>query len=313
MGVYFALLEPGDTILGMDLAHGGHLTHGALVSFSGRFFNFAHYGVKKETGMIDYDQAEELAKTHRPKMIVAGASAYPRIIDFPKFAKIAESVGAWFMVDMAHIAGLVAANVHPSPVPFADVVTSTTHKTLRGARGGLILATSEAGVKIDKQIFPGIQGGPLMHIIAGKAIAFKEAMTDSFQTYQENIVKNARALAKYLLDHGIDLVSGGTDNHMVLLDLRNLDITGKDAADKLELAGITANKNAVPFDEQPRTVTSGIRLGTPAITTRGMGETEMEIVGEVVVDVLKNIGQESAIQRARQKTLALCERFPIYR
>nr|WP_041281080.1 serine hydroxymethyltransferase [Desulfosudis oleivorans] len=314
MAVYFALLSPGDTGLGMDLAHGGHLTHGSPVSFSGRLFDFKHYGVKKETGTIDYDQVADLAKTHRPKMIIAGASAYPRTLDFEKFAQIAASVEACLVVDMAHIAGLVAAGVHPSPVPHADVVTSTTHKTLRGPRGGLILsARADFGKALNKEIFPGIQGGPLMHVIAAKAVAFGEALTDGFVAYQQQVVKNARALAAHLMEQGIELVSGGTDNHMMLADLRNISVTGKAAETALERAGLTLNKNAVPFDTENPTVTSGVRIGTPVMTTRGMKEPEMAVVAGLIVNVLKNISNDTVIQATRKRVMELCEAFPIYR
>ncbi len=312
MAVYFALLEPGDTILGMDLAHGGHLTHGAAVSFSGRFFNFVHYGVEKDTGIIDYDRLLHLAETHKPRLIVAGASAYPRIIDFEAFRRIADAVGAYLMVDMAHIAGLVAGGVHPSPVPAAHVVTSTTHKTLRGPRGGLILSTEELGKKINKEIFPGIQGGPLMHVIAAKAVAFKEALSDGFKQYQRQTVANAKALASVLMDNGFSLVSGGTDNHMMLADLRNMNLTGKKAESLLEQAGITVNKNAVPFDTQSPLITSGIRIGTPTITTRGMKETEMAQIGTNISTVLKKPDDERIIRAVRQEVLDLCSRFPLF-
>jgi len=269
MAVYFALLNPGDTILGMNLSHGGHLTHGSPASFSGRLFKFVHYGVREDNGRIDYDELASIAKENRPKMIVAGASAYPRTIDFEAFAQIAKSVNAYFMVDMAHIAGLVAADIHPSPITFADVVTSTTHKTLRGPRGGLILASKTGEFdKINRQIFPGIQGGPLMHVIAAKAVAFKEALAESFKTYQLQVVKNAKILAENLIKEDIKLVSGGTDNHMMLLDLRDLNITGKDAEKVLGRAGITVNKNSIPFEKRSPFVTSGVRIGTPAVTTR---------------------------------------------
>lgn len=312
MAVYFALLDPGDTILGMDLAHGGHLTHGSPASFSGRIFNFGHYGVGPETGTIDYDRVRQLAAEHQPKMIVAGASAYPRVIDFETLAEIAGSVGALFMVDMAHIAGLVAADVHPSPVPFADVVTSTTHKTLRGPRGGLILAKSHHGAAISKQVFPGIQGGPLMHVIAAKAVAFREALSDSFRAYQRDIVTNAAAMAQGLLDGGVDLVSGGTDNHMMLADLTNLDITGKDAEASLGRAGITVNKNSIPFETRSPFVTSGIRLGTPAITSRGMQADQMGTIAGLIADVLKAPEDESRIKAAREQVKTLCREFPLY-
>jgi len=312
MAVYFALLEPGDTVLGMDLAHGGHLTHGSPASFSGRLFNFVHYGVGPDTGTIDYDRVRQLAKEHQPKMVVAGASAYPRVIDFESLAEIAGSVGALFMVDMAHIAGLVAADVHPSPVPFADVVTSTTHKTLRGPRGGLILAKSAHGAAISKQVFPGIQGGPLMHVIAAKAVAFREALSDTFRAYQRDIVTNAAALAAGLLAGGVDLISGGTDNHMMLADLTNLNFTGKDAEALLGRAGITVNKNAIPFETRSPFVTSGIRLGTPAITSRGMQADEMRTIAGLIADVLKAPDDEDRVTSAREQVKALCREFPLY-
>ena len=312
MAIYFAFLEPGDTVLGMNLAHGGHLTHGSPVSFSGRLFNFISYGVKEETGTIDYDELERLAAEHHPKMIVAGASAYPRIIDFERFRQIASAVGAYLMVDMAHIAGLVAAGLHPSPVPFADVVASTTHKTLRGPRGGLILARSDYGDQLNKQIFPGIQGGPLMHVIAAKAVAFKEALTAEFTDYQMNVIKNAKALAGRLMEKGLTLVSDGTDNHMMLVDLRNHAITGKEAEGVLGQAGITVNKNAIPFDPQSPLITSGIRIGTPAVTTRGMRELEMITIAELIADALENRGREEALQRIRNTAGELCGAFPLY-
>ena len=313
MAVYFSLLKPGDAILGMKLSHGGHLTHGSPFNFSGKWFNFVHYGLRKETGMIDYQAVADLAWKHRPKLIVAGASAYPRIIDFAAFRQIAQSVNAHLMVDMAHIAGLVAAGLHPSPVPAADVVTSTTHKTLRGPRGGLILAKSDLGEKIDKEIFPGIQGGPLMHVIAAKALAFKEALDPSFKTYQMDVVKNAGALARRLVEGGMDLVSGGTDNHMMLVDLGNLGLTGKDAESLLGRAGITVNKNAIPFETRSPAVTSGIRIGTPAVTSRGMKEPEMTLIASLITDVLKNPADEAAIRRSRETVREICNAFPIYR
>lgn len=312
MAVYFALLNLGDTILGMNLSHGGHLTHGSPASFSGRFFNFVHYGVGCDTGTIDYNELGQLAEKHRPKMIVAGASAYPRILDFKAFAEISESVGAYLMVDMAHIAGLVAAGEHPSPVPFADIITATTHKTLRGPRGGLILAKAQFGEKLNKEIFPGIQGGPLMHVIAAKAVCFKEALCESFRQYQAGTVKNAKTMAKKLMDEGINLVSGGTDNHMMLVDLRNLNITGKEAENLLGQAGITVNKNSIPFDTLSPFVTSGIRIGTPSLTTRGMKEAEMETIAKLIVELLKNRNDESLIKRTGEKVQKLCEAFPIY-
>ncbi len=311
MAVYFALLKPGDTILGMNLAHGGHLTHGSPVSFSGRLFNFIHYGLKKDTGTIDYDKVADLAKKHKPKMIVAGASAYPRIIDFKAFSHVAKEIDAYLMVDMAHIAGLVAAGLHPSPVPHSDVVTSTTHKTLRGPRGGLILAKEEYAGPIGKQIFPGIQGGPLMHVIAAKALAFKEASSGSFKDYQENIVRNAKALAKRLVQHGFELVSGGTDNHMMLVDLTSLEITGKDAENFLGRAGITVNKNSIPFETRPPHITSGVRIGTPAVTSRGMKTGEMKEIADFIADVLKN-PKDDIIKKVRGRVGELCREFPIY-
>ncbi|MGB5157304.1 serine hydroxymethyltransferase [Desulfobacterium sp. N47] len=312
MAVYFALLKPGDRILGMNLSHGGHLTHGSPASFSGRLFNFVHYGVGRDTGIIDYDEIDQLAKKHRPKMIVAGASAYPRILDFKAFAEISESVGAYLMVDMAHIAGLVAAGEHPSPVPFADIITATTHKTLRGPRGGLILAREQFGEKLNKEIFPGIQGGPLMHVIAAKAVCFKEALSESFRYYQSCVIKNAKTMAGILMEGGINLVSGGTDNHMMLVDLRNLNVTGKEAENVLGRAGITVNKNSIPFDTLSPFITSGIRIGTPSLTTRGMKEAQMETIAKLIVDLLKNTKDESLIKRTGEKVQKLCEEFPIY-
>jgi glycine hydroxymethyltransferase len=313
MAIYFSFLEPGDTIMGMDLSHGGHLTHGSPVNFSGKLFHSCFYGVDRDTGTIDYEILESLAKACRPKMIIAGASAYPRTIDFESFARIAKEVGAYLMVDMAHIAGLVAAEVHPSPVPYADFVTSTTHKTLRGPRGGLILTAREAfGKKINREIFPGIQGGPLMHVIAAKAVAFKEALSPEFKTYQRQVIKNAKVLAQKLMDAGIHLVSGGTDNHLMLLDLTNLDVTGKDAEETLDKAGITVNKNTIPFETKSPVVTSGIRIGTPTITTRGMKEPEMETIAEVIVKVLTNMHDEDVLSHVRKKVQELCDAFPTY-
>jgi glycine hydroxymethyltransferase len=312
MAAYLALLEPGDTILGMDLAHGGHLTHGAKVSFSGRLFRFVHYGVDRQTETIDYDQVAQLATRHRPKMIVAGASAYPRFINFKALADIAQSIDALLMVDMAHIAGLVAAGVHPSPIPHSDVVTSTTHKTLRGPRGGLILAREAYGRKINSQVFPGIQGGPLMHIIAAKAVAFKEALATPFKVYQKNVVTNAAGLADSLNDHGVDLVSGGTDNHLLLVNLTRLNVTGRDAEMALGRAGITVNKNAIPFDTQSPRVTSGIRIGTPYVTSRGMKIDQMKDIGRLIADVLRNPENGSLIKKTREQVQALCDAFPLY-
>ncbi len=312
MAVYFALLEPGDTVLGMNLSHGGHLTHGSPANFSGKLYNFLHYGVNRDTETIDYKELVLLVEKHRPKLIVAGASAYPRVIDFEAFAQIAESVKAYLMVDMAHIAGLVAAGLHPSPIPFADVTTSTTHKTLRGPRGGLILARTDYSAKLNREIFPGIQGGPLMHVIAAKAVAFKEALSDSFAVYQKNTVENAKILANRLMDHGIRLVSGGTDNHMMIIDLRNLNITGKDAEDTLCRAGITVNKNSIPFEKLSPSVTSGIRIGTPAVTTRGMKAPQMQAIAELIVDVLQNYDNNDLIMNTKTKVHELCEDFPLY-
>ena len=312
MAIYFSFLKPGDTVLGMNLSHGGHLTHGSPVSFSGRLFKFIPYGVKKETGIIDYEEVARLADKHKPKMIVAGASAYPRIIDFKKFSQIAKQAGAYLMVDMAHIAGLVAAGVHPSPIPFADIVSATTHKTLRGPRGGLILARSDYNKRLNSAIFPGMQGGPFMHVIAAKALAFKEAFSETFIEYQNDVVKNAKALAEYMLENGINLVSGGTDNHMILLDLRSLGITGKDAASVLEIAGITVNKNSIPFEKLSPHITSGIRIGTPVVTTRGMKVPEMEIIARLIVDILKKPDDEGLVEKARAKVSELCRAFPLY-
>ena len=312
MAVYFAALNPGDKVLGMDLAHGGHLTHGSPVNFSGKLFNFISYGVDKETGMIDMEEVERVAHEHRPRMIVAGASAYPREIDFEAFRKIADQIDALFMVDMAHIAGLVAAGVHPSPVPYADYVTSTTHKTMRGPRGGLILAKEEFGKSLNSNIFPGIQGGPLMHVIAAKAVSFREAMTEEFTLYQQQVVKNSQALGAALRGNGYKLVSGGTDNHLLLVDFINTDITGKDAEEILESAGLTVNKNAIPFDTQSRFVTGGIRVGTPAVTSRGLKEYEMEQVAVWMHRALLNRSDEQEIAKIRNEVRDMCERFPIY-
>ncbi len=309
--VYFALLEHGDTVMGMNLAHGGHLTHGSPVNYSGKSYNFVPYGVSEATGRIDYEEFERLAKECRPKLIVAGASAYPRIIDFERMANIAHSVGAYFMVDMAHIAGLVAAGLHPSPVPYADVVTTTTHKTLRGPRGGMIMCREELGKAIDKAIFPGTQGGPLMHIIAAKAVCFGEALTDSFKEYQAQIVKNASVLADTLISEGFNLVSGGTDNHLMLLDLRNFGITGKELEARLDAVHITANKNAIPFDPEKPFVTSGIRIGTPAVTSRGMCEDEMKIIGHLIALCVKDF--EGSTDYIRSEVAKLCEAFPLFK
>ena len=312
MGVYFAVLEPGDTILSMNLAHGGHLSHGSPVNFSGRLYKVVHYGVSRETETIDYEEVRRLALEHRPRMIVAGASAYPRIIDFEAFRLIADEVGAYLMVDMAHIAGLVAAGIHPSPVPYAEFVTSTTHKTMRGPRGGFILARERFAKIIDKTIFPGIQGGPHMNVIAAKAVCFKEALAPEFKTYQQQVVANARALAQVLKDAGFRLISGGTDNHLILVDLTGQGLTGAEAEEALERAGITVNKNAIPFDPLPPKITSGIRIGTPAVTTRGLREKEIEQVGEWIVAVLRDHQNESLLKDIRRKVSKLCEEFPLY-
>ncbi len=310
MAVYFSVLKPGDTVLGMSLAHGGHLTHGSPVNFSGMLYKIVSYGVRKETGRIDYDEVASLAERERPKMIVVGASAYSRILDFPRFREIADRVGAFLMVDMAHIAGLVAAKVHPSPVPYADFVTTTTHKTLRGPRGGMILCREKYAKAVDKAIFPGIQGGPLMHIIAAKAVAFKEALTEAFAAYQKQIVANAKALADGLVSKGYAIVSGGTDNHLMLVDLGKQGITGKEAEEALDLAGITVNKNAVPFDERPPSQASGVRLGTPIVTTRGMKEKEMSEIASLIDTVLRHRKEEAVLEQVRRQVQALCKQFP---
>jgi len=307
--VYFATLSPGDTVLAMDLTHGGHLTHGSPVNMSGEYYNFVHYGVEKNKEVIDFKQVKMLAEEYKPKMIVAGASAYPRIINFKKFRKIADEVGAYFMVDMAHIAGLVATGLHPNPVEEADFVTTTTHKTLRGTRGGLILCKEEYAKKIDKAIFPGIQGGPLMHIIASKAVSFKEALSEDFAEYQERVVRNARALGEKLQDYGMRLVSGGTDNHLLLVDLNNMDITGKEAEEALDKVSITVNKNTIPFETRSPFVTSGIRIGTPAVTTRGMGEEEMKQIGEFIYETLKNFDNEEKLAEIKKDVLELTNEF----
>ena len=310
MAVYFAFLKPGDTVLGMSLAHGGHLTHGSPVNMSGAFFNFVPYGVSAETGCIDYEELEKLAKENNPKLIVAGASAYPRTIDFERIGKIAKSVGALFMVDMAHIAGLVAAGLHPSPVPYADIVTTTTHKTLRGPRGGMILCKEEYAKAIDKAIFPGTQGGPLEHIIAAKAVCLGEALKPEFKEYQKQVIANAKALEKKLLAEGINLVSGGTDNHLLLLDLRTNGITGKELERRLDEVHITANKNAIPDDPEKPFVTSGIRVGAPAVTTRGFKEAEMELIGGWIKDVIADF--EGNKERVLAEVLELCKKYPLY-
>ncbi|ATA61673.1 Serine hydroxymethyltransferase [Geobacillus stearothermophilus] len=312
MAVYFTVLEHGDTVLGMNLSHGGHLTHGSPVNFSGVQYNFVAYGVDPETHVIDYDDVREKARLHRPKLIVAGASAYPRIIDFAKFREIADEVGAYLMVDMAHIAGLVAAGLHPNPVPYAHFVTTTTHKTLRGPRGGMILCQEQFAKQIDKSIFPGIQGGPLMHVIAAKAVAFGEALQDDFKAYAKRVVDNAKRLASALQNEGFTLVSGGTDNHLLLVDLRPQQLTGKTAEKVLDEVGITVNKNTIPYDPESPFVTSGIRIGTAAVTTRGFGLEEMDEIAAIIGLVLKNTDNEQALEEARRRVAALTEKFPLY-
>jgi glycine hydroxymethyltransferase len=312
MAVYFTILEQGDTVLGMNLSHGGHLTHGSPVNFSGIQYNFVEYGVDEETHVINYDVVLEKAREHKPKLIVAGASAYPRAIDFKRFREIADEVGAYLMVDMAHIAGLVAADLHQNPVPYADFVTTTTHKTLRGPRGGMILCKEEFAKKIDKSIFPGIQGGPLMHVIAAKAVAFGEALQDSFKEYAKNIVSNANRLAEGLKKEGIDLVSGGTDNHLLLIDLRSLGLTGKVAEKVLDDIGITVNKNTIPFDPESPFVTSGIRIGTAAVTSRGFGDEEMDEIASLIAFTLKNHEDEAKLEEARKRVEDLTSKFELY-
>lgn len=309
LGVYFAVLEPGDVVLGMNLSHGGHLTHGSPVNISGKYYKFVAYGVDENTGMIDYEKVRQIANETKPKLIVAGASAYPRVIDFKKFREIADEVGAMLMVDMAHIAGLVAAKLHPNPVDYADFVTTTTHKTLRGPRGGAIICKEKYAKAIDKAIFPGIQGGPLMHIIAAKAVCFKEAMSEDFASYQKQIIKNAQALAQTLLEEGFNLVSNGTDNHLMLVDLRNKNITGKDAECLLDKVGITVNKNTIPLDPQSPFVTSGIRIGTPAVTTRGFKEEDMVEIGRIISHIISN---PDDIEATRKRVRALTDKFQLY-
>ncbi|QZY57040.1 serine hydroxymethyltransferase [Crassaminicella profunda] len=310
IAVYFAMLKPGDTVLGMNLSHGGHLTHGSPVNISGKYYNFVDYGVDKELETIDYEEVRKVALETKPKLIVAGASAYPRTIDFKKFREIADEVGAYLMVDMAHIAGLVAAKLHPNPCEYADFVTTTTHKTLRGPRGGAILCKEEFAKKIDKAIFPGVQGGPLMHVIAAKAVSFKEALTDEFNLYQEQIIKNAKKLSEELIKRDFRLVSGGTDNHLILIDLRNKDITGKEAEKRLDEAGVTVNKNTIPYDPQSPFVTSGIRIGTPAVTTRGMKEEDMVEIAEIIRMV---IDCPEKVDEAKELVEKLCGKFPLYK
>jgi glycine hydroxymethyltransferase len=313
MAVYFAVLQPGDTILGMNLSHGGHLSHGSPANFSGRLYNVVSYGVDRKTETIDFNEVESQAKQHKPKIIVVGASAYPRTIDFERFRQVADQVGAVIMADIAHVAGLVACGLHPSPIPNCEFVTTTTHKTLRGPRSGMIMCKSDFAKALDSRVFPGSQGGPLMHIIAAKAVALKEALTDSFKVYQNQIVKNARALAETLALEGFRLVSGGTDNHLMLVDLTDKGITGRDAQEALDLAGITINKNGIPFDTKSPMVTSGIRIGTPAVTTRGMREEEMKTIASLIAHVLKDIKDDKRIAEVREQVSALCEKFPLYR
>ena len=310
MAVFFATLKPGDTVLGMNLSHGGHLSHGSLVNMSGTYFNIVQYGVDKDTQVIDYDEVERIAEECKPKLIVAGASAYSRTIDFERFAKIAEKVGAYLMVDIAHIAGLVAAGLHPSPVPYADFVTTTTHKTLRGPRGGLILCKEKYAKMINKAVFPGIQGGPLMHIIAAKAVCFGEALTDEFKSYQTQIVKNAKALCGALIKRGFKIVSGGTDNHLMLIDLTNMNITGKEAEKLLDDVGVTVNKNTIPFETTSPFITSGIRIGTPAVTSRGFKEEDMDKIAEIIFLTLSDYEKEQDNVRAMVKEL--CGKYPLY-
>jgi glycine hydroxymethyltransferase len=312
MAVYLSVLKPGDTYLGMNLAHGGHLSMGSPVNFSGFIYRVVPYGVSEKTETIDYDEVERLAQEHRPKLIVAGASAYPRIIDYARFRKIAEQAGAPLMVDMAHIAGLVAAGLHPSPVPYADFVTTTTHKTLRGPRGGLVLCKAEHAKIFDAKVFPGMQGGPLMHVIAAKAVALKEAMSPAFKTYQQQIVKNAQVLAQTLMRNGFRLTSDGTDNHLMLVDLRRSELTGKVAQETLDKARITVNRNSVPFDSRSPFVTSGIRIGTPAVTSRGMKENEMAAIGDFISRALDHVGDEQVLRSVAAEVAALCKKFPVY-
>jgi len=312
MTVYLAVLKPGDSYLGMNLAHGGHLSMGSPVNFSGFIYHVIPYGVSEKTETIDYDEVERLAKEHRPKLIVAGASAYPRIIDYPRFRRIADGIGALLMVDMAHIAGLVAAGLHPSPVPYADFVTTTTHKTLRGPRGGMVLCKAEHAKIVDSRVFPGMQGGPLMHVIAAKAVALKEALSPEFKVYQQQIVKNAQALAQSLMAHGFRLTSDGTDNHLMLVDLRKSELTGKVAQETLDKARITVNKNGIPFDTRSPFVTSGIRIGTPAVTTRGMKEAEMAQIGDLIARALGAVGDDSKLRAVADDVGVLCKKFPVY-
>jgi glycine hydroxymethyltransferase len=312
MAVYFAVAQPGDTILGMNLSHGGHLSHGSPANFSGKLYKIVPYGVSRETETIDFDEFEKLAKEHKPKMIIVGASAYPRTLDFEKFRQIADEVGAVIMADIAHIAGLVCTGLHPSPVPVCEYVTTTTHKTLRGPRGGLVMCKEAYAKTLNSRVFPGMQGGPLMHVIAAKAVAFKEALMPEFKEYQRQIIKNAQAMADELKNQGFRLVSGGTDNHLMLVDLTDKGVTGKDAQDVLDRAFITVNKNGIPFDTKGPQITSGIRIGTPAVTTRGMKEDEMRLIACFIADVIKDINNEQKNKAVAEKVKNLCERFPLY-
>lgn len=312
MAVYFAVAQPGDTILGMNLSHGGHLSHGSPANFSGKFYRIIPYGVSRETETIDFIELEKLAKEHKPKMIIVGASAYPRTLDFEKFRKVADEVGAVIMADIAHIAGLVCTELHPSPVPICEYVTSTTHKTLRGPRGGLVMCKEAYAKTLNSRVFPGMQGGPLMHVIAAKAVAFKEALMPEFKTYQKQIVKNAQAMADELINQGFRLVSGGTDNHLMLVDLTAKGVTGKEAQEALDRAFITVNKNGIPFDEKGPQVTSGIRIGTPAVTTRGMKENEMRLIASWIAEVIKDIGNDKKVKAVAEKVKTLCNQFPLY-
>jgi glycine hydroxymethyltransferase len=313
MAGYYALLQAGDTVMGLDLSHGGHLTHGSPVNFSGQLYKFVPYGVSRKNEELDYDEIRGIALKTRPKLIITGATAYSRIIDFKAFREIADEVGAYLMVDMAHIAGLVAAEIHPNPVPYSDIVTTTTHKTLRGPRSGMILCKKEWAEKVDKAVFPGLQGGPLMHVIAAKAVALKEAMTSEFKEYQKQVVRNSRALASSLREEGFRIVSGGTDTHLFLVDLSSFNLTGKEAQEALDEVGITVNKNTIPFETRSPFVTSGIRVGTPAVTTRGMREEEMGKIAKLISQVLKNLGKESVYERVRLEVRNLCEAFPLYK
>ncbi len=312
MAVYFSVLKPGDTILGMSLNHGGHLSHGAPVNFTGMIYKTFFYGINKATGYIDMEEVRRLAEMHKPKIIVVGASAYSRIIDFEEFSKIAKDAGAYLLADIAHIAGLVAVGEHPSPIPFADFVTSTTHKTMRGPRGGIIMCKEQYAKAIDKMVFPGIQGGPLVHVIAAKAVAFKEALSEEFIVYQKQVIRNAKMLAANLINYGVQIISGGTDNHLMLLDLNNMNVTGKETEEALDKAGVTANKNAIPYDSKPPSISSGLRLGTPSVTTRGMGEKEMDEIAEIILTTIRNVNNLSALSEMSQKVKTLGRRFPVY-